>query len=124
VYDPIIEKFKQDYPIMTQQQLMHWRYERYMQDYMGCVASVDDGVGKLLDFLKENNLDSNTIVIYTSDQGFYLGEHGWFDKRFMYEESLRTPLLMRFPGHIKPALPSMLWCRILTLRQQCLIMRR
>ena len=102
VYDPIIAKFKTDYPTMTQQQLMHWRYERYMQDYMGCVASVDDGVGKLLDFLKENNLDSNTIVIYTSDQGFYLGEHGWFDKRFMYEESLRTPLLVRFPGHIKP----------------------
>lgn len=102
VYDPIIAKFKNDYPTMTQQQLMHWRYERYMQDYMGCIASVDDGVGKLLDFLKENNLDSNTIVIYTSDQGFYLGEHGWFDKRFMYEESLRTPLLMRFPGHIKP----------------------
>ena len=102
VYDPIIAKFKNDYPTMTQQQLMHWRYERYMQDYMGCVASVDDGVGKLLDFLKENNLDGNTIVIYTSDQGFYLGEHGWFDKRFMYEESLRTPLLVRFPGHIKP----------------------
>jgi arylsulfatase A-like enzyme len=102
VYDPIIEKFKHDYPTMTQQQLMHWRYERYMQDYMGCVASVDDGVGKLLDFLKENNLDSNTIVIYTSDQGFYLGEHGWFDKRFMYEESLRTPLLVSFPRHIKP----------------------
>ena len=102
VYDPVIAKFKNDYPNMTQQQMLHWRYERYMQDYMGCIASVDDGVGELLDFLKANNLDSNTVVVYTSDQGFYLGEHGWFDKRFMYEESLRTPLLVRYPGHIKP----------------------
>ncbi|HEY6976655.1 MAG TPA: sulfatase [Chitinophagaceae bacterium] len=102
VYDPIIAKFKHDYPNMSKEDLMRWRYQRYMQDYLGCIASVDDGVGKLLGFLKENGLDSNTIVIYTSDQGFYLGEHGWFDKRFMYEESLRTPLLMRYPGHIKP----------------------
>jgi len=102
VYDPVMDQFSQDYPFMSPEQLMHWRYERFMQDYLGCIASVDDGVGRLLDFLKENGLDSNTILIYTSDQGFYLGEHGWFDKRFMYEESLRTPLLMRYPGHIKP----------------------
>jgi arylsulfatase A-like enzyme len=85
---------------MTQQDLMRWRYQRYMQDYMGTVAAVDDGVGRMLDFLRENGLDKNTIVIYTSDQGFYLGEHGWFDKRFMYEESLRTPLLVRYPAEI------------------------
>lgn len=102
VYDPIIAQFKQDYPSMSKQQLVQWRYQRYMQDYMGCIASVDDGVGKLLGFLKDNGLDSNTIVIYTSDNGFYLGEHGWFDKRFMYEESLRVPLLIRYPGYIKP----------------------
>lgn len=100
VYAPIGQKFRQTYPSMSKEQLMHWRYQRFMQDYLGCIASVDDGVGKLLDFLKENELDSNTIVIYTSDQGFYLGEHGWFDKRFMYEQSLRTPLLMRYPGQI------------------------
>jgi arylsulfatase A-like enzyme len=65
------------------------------------LLQVDDGVGRLLEFLKDNGLDENTIVIYTSDQGFYLGEHGWFDKRFMYEESLRTPLLIRYPAEIK-----------------------
>lgn len=100
VYNPIMEDFKKNYPKMSQEDLMRWRYQRYMQDYMGTVAAVDDGVGKLLDYLKKNGLDDNTIVIYTSDQGFYLGEHGWFDKRFMYEESLRTPLLVRFPAEV------------------------
>mgnify|MGYP000988828448 FL=1 len=80
---------------------MRWRYQRYLQDYLACIASVDEGVGKVLDYLKENGLDENTIVVYTSDQGFYLGEHGWFDKRFMYEESFRTPLLVRYPKEIK-----------------------
>jgi arylsulfatase A-like enzyme len=79
-----------------------WFYQLYMKDYMACVASVDDGVGKLLDYLDESGLAKNTIVVYTSDQGFYLGEHGWFDKRFMYEESLRTPLVVRWPGVTKP----------------------
>ena len=72
-----------------------------MKDYLACVESVDDSVGKLLDYLDESGLAENTIVVYTSDQGFYLGEHGWFDKRFMYEESLRTPLVVRWPGVIK-----------------------
>ncbi|MDM1295701.1 sulfatase [Sphingobacterium sp. N143] len=101
VYNPIMADFKEKYPRMSQKDLMQWRYQRYMQDYLGTVAAVDDGVGRLLDFLKQNGLDENTIVIYTSDQGFYLGEHGWFDKRFMYEESLRTPLLIRYPKEIK-----------------------
>lgn len=79
-----------------------WKYQRYMEDYLACIQSVDDQVGRLLDYLKEHGLDKNTLVVYTSDQGFYLGEHGWFDKRFMYEESLRTPLVMRLPGVIKP----------------------
>jgi arylsulfatase A-like enzyme len=102
VYWPINEAFKKEYKNMSREELMHWRYERYMQDYLGCIASVDDGVGEVLDYLDKNGLAENTIVVYTSDQGFYLGEHGWFDKRFMYEESFRTPLLMRYPKEIKP----------------------
>lgn len=102
VYNPVMAKFKHDFPGMSQRELMTWRYERYLQDYLGTIAAVDDGVGRLLDFLKENGLEENTIVIYTSDQGFYMGEHGWFDKRFMYEESFRTPLVIRYPKEIKP----------------------
>jgi arylsulfatase A-like enzyme len=75
-----------------------WQFQRYMEDYLRCIKSVDDNVGKVLDMLKETGLDKNTIVIYTSDQGFYLGEHGLFDKRFMYEESLRTPLMIYSPN--------------------------
>jgi len=84
------------------QDLKKWKYQRYIKDYLRCVASVDENVGRLLDYLDESGLAANTIVFYTSDQGFYLGEHGWFDKRFMYEESLRMPLLVRWPGHIMP----------------------
>ena len=81
-----------------------WKFNRYIKDYLRTIQSIDDGVGKILKYLDENNLTENTIVIYTSDQGFYLGEHGWFDKRFMYEESLRTPILMRYPKEIKPGI--------------------
>ncbi|HNO76862.1 MAG TPA: sulfatase-like hydrolase/transferase [Phycisphaerae bacterium] len=88
---------------LTGEALKKWKYNRYMQDYLACIASVDDNVGKLLDFLDESGLADNTIVIYTSDQGFYLGDHGWFDKRFMYEESYRMPLIVRYPKEIKPA---------------------
>jgi len=83
-------------------ELAIWKYNRYIKDYLRCIKSVDDGVGEVLDYLEEAGLAENTIVIYTSDQGFYLGEHGWFDKRFMYEESFRTPLLVRYPKEIKP----------------------
>jgi arylsulfatase A-like enzyme len=79
-----------------------WKYQRYVKDYLRTIQSVDDNVGRLMNYLKEKGLDKNTIVIYTSDQGFYLGEHGWFDKRFMYEESFRTPLIVRWPDVIKP----------------------
>src|SRR5690349_20630901 len=72
-----------------------------MQDYLRCIASVGDNVGRLLDYLDKEGLRDNTIVIYTSDQGFFLGDHDWFDKRFMYEESLRMPFLIRYPGKIK-----------------------
>lgn len=102
IYGPIIKDFKKRYPEMDKKELMNWRYQRYMQDYLASIASVDDGVGEVLDYLKANGLEDNTIVVYTSDQGFYMGEHGWFDKRFMYEESLRTPLLIKYPQEIKP----------------------
>ena len=82
-------------------ELALWKYNRYIKDYLRTIKSVDDGVGEVLDYLEENGLADNTIVVYTSDQGFYLGEHGWFDKRFMYEESFRTPILMRYPKEIK-----------------------
>ncbi len=77
-----------------------WKYQRYIKDYLRCVASVDDNVGRLLDYLREEGLEQDTIVIYTSDQGFFLGDHGWYDKRFMYEESLKMPMVMSFPGRI------------------------
>ncbi|NQU87478.1 MAG: sulfatase [Mariniphaga sp.] len=98
-YMPIIEKFKEANP--EGDDLVRFKYQRYMNDYLACIQSVDESVGAVLDYLKETGLDKNTIVIYTSDQGFYLGEHGWFDKRFMFEESLRTPLLVSWPGKIE-----------------------
>ncbi len=104
VYGPINEEFKKNYASMSREDLMRWRYQRYMQDYLGCIAAVDEGVGKVLDYLDANDLKENTIVVYTSDQGFYLGEHGWFDKRFIYNESFKTPLLVRWPGIIKPGM--------------------
>jgi arylsulfatase A-like enzyme len=87
--------------ILTGEALKKWKYQKYMRDYLGCIASVDDNVGRLLDYLDRTGLATNTVVIYTSDQGFFLGDHNWFDKRFMYEESLRMPFLVRYPGHIK-----------------------
>lgn len=83
-------------------ELAIWKYNRYIKDYLRCIKSVDDGVGEVLDYLDQKGLSENTIVVYTSDQGFYLGEHGWFDKRFMYEESFRTPLIVKYPKEIKP----------------------
>ena len=82
--------------------LRKWAYQLYIKDYLRCVASVDDNVGRLLDYLDSEKLAEDTIVIYTSDQGFFLGDHGWYDKRFMYEESLRMPFLIRYPRAIKP----------------------
>jgi arylsulfatase A-like enzyme len=82
--------------------LVRWRYQRYMHDYTGTVRAVDESVGRLLDYLEKEGLAENTIVVYSSDQGFFLGEHGWFDKRWIFEESLRTPLLVRWPGVSRP----------------------
>lgn len=82
--------------------LLAWKYQNYLRDYLRCIKTVDDEVGRLLDYLEREGLRENTIIVYTSDQGFYLGEHGWFDKRFMYEESYRTPLIIAYPGGVKP----------------------
>ena len=103
-YDPRNQAF--DDAQLEGDDLVRWKYQRYLHDYLGCVASLDDGVGKLLDYLDEADLTKNTIVIYASDQGFFLGEHGWFDKRWIYEESARTPFLMRWPETIKPGTTS------------------
>ncbi|QDT39177.1 sulfatase family protein [Stratiformator vulcanicus] len=81
--------------------LIRWKYQRYIKDYLRTIDSVDENVGRVLDYLEEAGLAENTVVIYSSDQGFYLGDHGWFDKRFMYEESLRMPLMVRWPGVVK-----------------------
>jgi len=86
---------------LSEADLKDWYYQRYIKDYLRCVASVDASVGRILEYLDEEGLAENTIVIYTSDQGFYLGDHGWYDKRFIYEHSLRMPLLMRYPKAIK-----------------------
>ena len=106
LYDPVIDSintwFMANWPTMNDKQKMKWKYQRYMQDYLGSISSVDDNVGRVLDYLDTSGLAKNTIVIYTSDQGFYLGEHGWFDKRFIYDESFKTPLMIRWPNEITP----------------------
>ncbi|MCB0546556.1 MAG: sulfatase [Phaeodactylibacter sp.] len=106
VYGPMNADFLKRYPEMSDKDLMRWRYQRYMQDYLATIAAVDENVGRLLDYLDENGLTENTIIVYTSDQGFYLGEHGWFDKRFIYDESFKTPLLVRWPGVVQPGTRS------------------
>ncbi len=82
--------------------LLEWKYRRYMHDYLSSIYAMDKDIGRILDYLDEQNLANDTLIVYTSDQGFFLGEHGWFDKRFMYEETMRTPLVMRYPAKIKP----------------------
>ncbi len=98
-YEPKNEAFRK--ANLKGKDLVRWKYQRYIKDYLRCIASVDENVGRLLDYLDETGLTKNTVVVYTSDQGFYLGDHGWFDKRFMYEESLRMPLLIRYPKEVK-----------------------
>jgi arylsulfatase A-like enzyme len=91
---------------LTGEALVRWKYQRYMQDYLATVQSVDDSVGRVLAALDKAGLARNTMVVYTSDQGFFLGDHGMFDKRFMYEESIRMPFLVRWPAAIKPGTRS------------------
>ena len=100
-YGPKKEEYARENP--QGDALVRWKYRRYMEDYLGCIAAVDENVGRVLDYLDESGLADNTLVVYTSDQGFYLGDHGWYDKRFMYEESLRMPLLVRLPGAVPAA---------------------
>nr|MBI1229984.1 sulfatase-like hydrolase/transferase [Cytophagales bacterium] len=100
VYGPPNEDFLERKP--SGEELAKFKYHRYLRDYLKVVKSVDDGIGKVLGYLEEQGLLDNTVIVYTSDQGFYLGEHGWYDKRFMYEESLSTPLMVRYPKEIKP----------------------
>lgn len=103
-YEPRNAAFRQANP--QGGDLVRWKYNRYLHDYLGCLKSVDESVGRVLDYLDANGLAENTIVVYASDQGFYLGEHGWFDKRWIFEESLRTPLLVRWPGLTQPGTSS------------------
>lgn len=93
------ERFQHD--SLTGKELVVWKYQTYLRDYLSVIHSVDENVGRLLKYLDEHGLAENTIVVYASDQGFYMGEHGWFDKRFMYEESMRTPLVIRYPREIR-----------------------
>ena len=96
---PFLERIQRSY-LEAQEDVVsleRWKYQRFMNDYLGTIRSIDENIGRVLQYLDDNGLSENTIVIYTSDQGFFLGEHGWYDKRFMYEESMRTPLLLRYP---------------------------
>lgn len=99
-YEPLNREFHRRN--LSGNDLVRWRYQRYMHDYLGCVKAVDEGVGRILDYLDESGLSDNTIVVYCSDQGFFLGEHGWYDKRWIFEESARTPLLVRWPRVTRP----------------------
>ncbi|MBX2851988.1 MAG: sulfatase [Phycisphaeraceae bacterium] len=102
-FEPENEAFRKNMKSMSPKQIEQWKYQRYVKNYLRCIAGVDRNIGRVLKYLDDNpGLKENTIVIYSSDQGFYLGEHGWYDKRWMYEESLAMPLVARWPGVIKP----------------------
>lgn len=103
-YDSIYNDLKSKN--LTGNAFIEWKYQRYMKDYLATAASLDRNIGRTLDYLDKHKLTENTIVIYISDQGFFMGEHGWFDKRFMYEESFRTPMVMRYPGIVKPGMQN------------------
>ncbi len=103
-YDPRNEAFRA--ANLEGDELTRWKYQRYIKDYLRTIASIDDNLGRILDWLDETGLADNTVVVYSSDQGFYLGEHGWYDKRWMYEESFRTPLIVRWPGRSEPGSSS------------------
>ena len=107
-YEPENQAFlaKMKAGALSQKDIVRWKYQRYIKDYLRTIAAVDESVGRILDYLDENGLRENTVVIYSSDQGFYLGEHGWYDKRWMFEESLKMPFLVRWPGVIAPGTKS------------------
>ncbi len=103
-FGPENQAFLKDFKAgkLTHKEIVRWKYQRYMRNYLGTVKAVDESVGRMLKYLDDNGLAENTIVIYSSDQGFFLGEHGWFDKRWMFEESFKMPFLIRWPGTIAP----------------------
>lgn len=107
-YQPENDKFLKEMKAgkLSPKDVIRWKYQRYIKDYLRCIQAVDDGVGAMLEYLDESGLADNTIVIYSSDQGFYLGEHGWYDKRWMFEESLKMPFLIRWPGVIEPGVDA------------------
>jgi arylsulfatase A-like enzyme len=107
-YAPRITEFRENK--LTGKELVRWKYQQYMRDYLATTLAVDDNVGRLLKYLEDIGELDNTIIVYTSDQGFFLGEHGWFDKRFMYEECQRMPLLVRYPKLIHPGSKSDALC--------------
>ena len=117
-YQPIYADFKAR--TLSGKALTEWKYQRYMKDYLSTAASLDRNIGRTLDYLDKHQLANNTIVMYLSDQGFYMGEHGWFDKRFMYEESFRTPMMMRYPGVIKPGVKLNEYVMNLDIAPTCL----
>lgn len=104
-YEPIIKDFKKRK--LQGKELAEWKFQRYMKDYLSVIHSVDRNIGRIIQYLEETGLLENTLIVYTSDQGFYMGEHGWFDKRFMYQESYRTPLVMRLPNGKKGKIEQM-----------------
>jgi len=104
--DPVTDLKATVPPGLSEEDEIRWRYQRYIKDYLRTIASIDDGVGRMLDWLDANGLSEDTIVVYTSDQGFFLGDHGWFDKRMMYEESLAMPFLVRYPAMIEAGTSS------------------
>jgi N-acetylglucosamine-6-sulfatase len=103
-FGPLNRSFIEEYKTgnMSKEDVVRWKYQRYMKNYLGTVKAVDESMGRMLKYLEDNGLEKNTIVIYSSDQGFYLGEHGWYDKRWMFEESFEMPFLIRWPGKVKP----------------------
>jgi len=103
-FGPRNQKFLKDFKAgkLSDKEIVSWKYRRYMRNYLGTIKAVDESVGRMLKYLEDKGLAENTIVIYSSDQGFYLGEHGWFDKRWMFEESFKMPFLIRWPGVVKP----------------------
>jgi N-acetylglucosamine-6-sulfatase len=103
-FGPLNKQFIADFKAgkIDHKQLVKWKYQRYIKNYLATVKAVDDSVGRVLDYLKDNGLDDNTVVIYSSDQGFFLGEHGWFDKRWIFEESLKMPFVIKWPGVVEP----------------------
>ena len=107
-FGPHNQAFLKDYAAgkIKDKDLVRWKYRRYLRNYLSTVKAVDESVGRMLKYLDDNDLAKNTIVIYSSDQGFFLGEHGWYDKRWMFEESFRMPFLARWPGVITPGSQS------------------